>query len=224
MKFYSSISLSSSIWPLENNELIDIFSYSIDKQSFDIYQSVKIYREEEQIIIEKIKENEEDNKNRPTKDEDKTKLGEIIHKNSKYYYKPNTKQSYYPNFKGDDINNNYELCSFLIYKSDKIPENKNKYRLKEGDVIKLGREWLFIKEIYISNRTKQKLRIKNKEKQRNKNKIFLNNSQTNKELNINEDFNIFEYNDTDEDKNVEIDIINKRNKFITENEEEKKKY
>ena len=222
MKFYSSISLSSSIWPLENNELIDIFSYSIDKQSFDIYQSVKIYREEEQIIIEKIKENEEDNKNRPTKDEDKTKLGEIIHKNSKYYYKPNTKQSYYPNFKGDDINNNYELCSFLIYKSDKIPENKNKYRLKEGDVIKLGREWLFIKEIYISNRTKQKLRIKNKEKQRNKNKIFLNNSQTNKELNINEDFNIFEYNDTDEDKNVEIDIINKRNKFITENEEDKK--
>ena len=222
MKFYSSISLSSSIWPLENNELIDIFSYSIDKQSFDIYQSVKIYREEEQIIIEKIKENEEDNKNKPTKDEDKTKLGEIIHKNSKYYYKPNTKQSYYPNFKGDDINNNYELCSFLIYKSDKIPENKNKYRLKEGDVIKLGREWLFIKEIYISNRTKQKLRIKNKEKQRNKNKIFLNNSQTNKELNINEDFNIFEYNDTDEDKNVEIDIINKRNKFITENEEDKK--
>ena len=222
MKFYSSISLSSSIWPLENNELIDIFSYSIDKQSFDIYQSVKIYREEEQTIIEKIKENEEDNKNRPTKDEDKTKLGEIIHKNSKYYYKPNTKQSYYPNFKGDDINNNYELCSFLIYKSDKIPENKNKYRLKEGDVIKLGREWLFIKEIYISNRTKQKLRIKNKEKQRNKNKIFLNNSQTNKELNINEDFNIFEYNDTDEDKNVEIDIINKRNKFITENEEDKK--
>ena len=222
MKFYFSISLSSSIWPLENNELIDIFSYSIDKQSFDIYQSVKIYREEEKKIIEKIKENEEDNKNRPTKDEDKTKLGEIIHKNSKYYYKPNTKQSYYPNFKGDDINNNYELCSFLIYKSDKIPENKNKYRLKEGDVIKLGREWLFIKEIYISNRTKQKLRIKNKEKQRNKNKIFLNNSQTNKELNINEDFNIFEYNDTDEDKNVEIDIINKRNKFITENEEDKK--
>ena len=222
MKFYYSISLSSSIWPLENNEVIDIFSYSIDKQSFDIYQSVKIYREEEQIIIEKIKENEEDNKNKPTKDEDKTKLGEIIHKNSKYYYKPNTKQSYYPNFKGDDINNNYELCSFLIYKSDKIPENKNKYRLKEGDVIKLGREWLFIKEIYISNRTKQKLRIKNKEKQRNKNKIFLNNSQTNKELNINEDFNIFEYNDTDEDKNVEIDIINKRNKFITENEEDKK--
>ena len=217
MKFYSSLSISSLIWPLNNNELIDINSEPLGNQSFEIFNSAKIFREEEETIIEKIKE---DNNLRSHEDEERLKLAEILKKNSKYYYKPNTKASYYPNFNYDEIINNEESLSFLIYKSNKLPENKNKYRLKEGDVLKLGREWLFIKEIYISNITKQKLRMIKKAKQGINNKLFRDNSQTNRELNINDDFKIFEnYNETDENKNIDIEIVNKTKKYITEVED-----
>ena len=68
----------------------------------------------------------------------------------------------------------------------------------------------------ISKKTKKILKIKNKEKNKgNHGKFFSYQSQTNKELNLNEDFNMMEFNDTDEDKDEEIK--GEKNKFITEN-------
>ena len=211
------------MWPIDNNELIDILSNPYNKQSFDVSNPVRLYRDDEEIKIEKIKENDNNSKEKITDDEDIIKLGEILIKDSKYYYKPNTKESYYPNLNDTNNttnNNNTEFYSWLIYKGDKIPVNKNKYRIKEGDILKIGREWLFIKDIYISKRTKKLLKIKCKEKNKGNNKLFSYHSQTNKELNINEDFNVMEFNDTDEDKDEEIN--GEKNKFITENEESKK--
>ena len=211
------------MWPIDNNELIDILSNPYNKQSFDVSNPVRLYRDDEEIKIEKIKENDNNSKEKITDDEDIIKLGEILIKDSKYYYKPNTKESYYPNLNDTNNttnNNNTEFYSWLIYKGDKIPVNKNKYRIKEGDILKIGREWLFIKDIYISKRTKKLLKIKCKEKNKGNNKLFSYHSQTNKELNINEDFNVMEFNDTDEDKDEEIK--GEKNKFITENEESKK--
>ena len=210
------------MWPIDNNELIDILSNPYNKQSFDVSNPVRLYRDDEEIKIEKIKENDNNSKEKITDDEDIIKLGEILIKDSKYYYKPNTKESYYPNLNdtNNTTNNNTEFYSWLIYKGDKIPVNKNKYRIKEGDILKIGREWLFIKDIYISKRTKKLLKIKCKEKNKGNNKLFSYHSQTNKELNINEDFNVMEFNDTDEDKDEEIK--GEKNKFVTENEESKK--
>lgn len=211
------------MWPIDNNELIDILSNPYSKQSFDVSNPVRLYRDDEEIKIEKIKENDNNSKEKITDDEDIIKLGEILIKDSKYYYKPNTKESYYPNLNDTNNtsnNNNTEFYSWLIYKGNKIPVNKNKYRIKEGDILKIGREWLFIKDIYISKRTKKLLKIKCKEKNKGNNKLFSYHSQTNKELNINEDFNVMEFNDTDEDKDEEIK--GKKNKFVTENEESKK--
>ena len=210
------------MWPIDNNELIDILSNPYSKQSFDVSNPVRLYRDDEEIKIEKIKENDNNSKEKITDDEDIIKLGEILIKDSKYYYKPNTKESYYPNLNdtNNTTNNNTEFYSWLIYKGDKIPVNKNKYRIKEGDILKIGREWLFIKDICISKRTKKLLKIKCKEKNKGNNKLFSYHSQTNKELNINEDFNVMEFNDTDEDKDEEIK--GEKNKFITENEESKK--
>ena len=211
------------MWPIDNNELIDILSNPYNKQSFDVSNPVRLYRDDEEIKIEKIKENDNNSKEKITDDEDIIKLGEILIKDSKYYYKPNTKESYYPNLNDTNNttnNNNTEFYSWLIYKGDKIPVNKNKYRIKEGDILKIGREWLFIKDIYITKRTKKLLKIKCKEKNKGNNKLFSYHSQTNKELNINEDFNVMEFNDTDEDKDEEIK--GEKNKFITENEESKK--
>ena len=210
------------MWPIDNNELIDILSNPYSKQSFDVSNPVRLYRDDEEIKIEKIKENDNNSKEKITDDEDIIKLGEILIKDSKYYYKPNTKESYYPNLNdtNNTTNNNTEFYSWLIYKGNKIPVNKNKYRIKEGDILKIGREWLFIKDIYISKRTKKLLKIKCKEKNKGNNKLFSYHSQTNKELNINEDFNVMEFNDTDEDKDEEIK--GEKNKFVTENEESKK--
>ena len=187
-----------------------------NKESFNISSPVKIFRDEEETIIEKIKDNRDDNQEKKTEEEDKTKIGEITIKDSKYYYKPNLKETYYPNF---DINNNKynEFSSFLIYKGNNIPSNKNRYKIKEGDVLKLGREWLFVKEIHISNITKKKLKLKLKDKINGiSKKIFYNHSLTNKELNIKDGINIIEYNDTEEDKDDELN-----NKFATENEYKK---
>ena len=211
------------MWPIDNNELIDILSNPYSKQSFDVSNPVRLYRDDEEIKIEKIKENDNNSKEKITDDEDIIKLGEILIKDSKYYYKPNTKESYYPNLNDTNNttnNNNTEFYSWLIYKGNKIPVNKNKYRIKEGDILKIGREWLFIKDIYITKRTKKLLKIKCKEKNKGNNKLFSYHSQTNKELNINEDFNVMEFNDTDEDKDEEIK--GEKNKFVTENEESKK--
>ena len=210
------------MWPIDNNELIDILSNPYNKQSFDVSNPVRLYRDDEEIKIEKIKENDNNSKEKITDDEDIIKLGEILIKDSKYYYKPNTKESYYPNLNdtNNTTNNNTEFYSWLIYKGNKIPVNKNKYRIKEGDILKIGREWLFIKDIYITKRTKKLLKIKCKEKNKGNNKLFSYHSQTNKELNINEDFNVMEFNDTDEDKDEEIK--GEKNKFVTENEESKK--
>ena len=174
---------------------------------------MKLFRDEEETIIEKIKDNKDENQEKKTEEEDKIKIGEIIKEDSKYYYKPNLKESYYINF---DINNNKdnEYSSFLIYKGNNIPPNKNRYKIKEGDVLKLGREWLFVKEIHISNITKKKLKLKLKDKINGiSKKIFYNHSLTNKELNIQDDINIIEYNDTEEDKDDDIN-----NKFATEND------
>jgi hypothetical protein len=68
------------------------------------------------------------------------KLCSVINKNEKYYLIPN---------KIDSINQkNY---SWLVYKGNIFPKSRNKYKLKEGDIIRVGRIWLIIREINFKN-------------------------------------------------------------------------
>ena len=72
------------------------------------------------------------------------KLCEIKSKKDKYYYIPNSKA----------INGNFKDLtdlSWFVYKGKKYPEINKQYRVKEGDVIKIGRVWLVIKEIKINS-------------------------------------------------------------------------
>ena len=120
----------------------------------------------------------------------------------------------------------------MVYKGQKIPFNKNKYIIKEGDIIKLGREWLLIKDIHISKNTKKKLKI-NKENTKDNPGIFLSyHSQTNQSLNLNDDFNNFGNNETEEEKDdnesdneKKIDSKNNLNtkRVIKREKEEKEK-
>jgi len=186
-------------------------------QSFSIAEPIKIFTDFYEIKIEKVNNNDNIERIKLSDVEENVKLGEIIKKESKYYYKPNIRDSYYPNLEeimeNDGFYANSDYYSWLIYKGDQIPSTKNKYRVKEGDIIKLGREWLFIKEIFISDHRK-----KNKETNKgNKDRLFSYQSQTNKELNLNEDFILKDYNDTEEEED-DIIIVDK-NKFVTENED-----
>ena len=68
------------------------------------------------------------------------KLCSVAHKNERYYLIPNKL----------DLNNQKNY-SWLVYKGKIFPKSKNKYKLKEGDIIRVGRIWLIIREINIKN-------------------------------------------------------------------------
>ena len=56
-----------------------------------------------------------------------------------------------------------ELFAWLIFKGNKFPLNKNPYRLKEGDIIKLGRLWLIVRVIHIPMKIKKEKRFEVKD-------------------------------------------------------------
>ena len=151
---------------------------------------MKIFRVDQEIKLEKI-----DNS---YKDEGMINLGEIIIKENKYHFKPNIieKLNDKSNINFDGLKNR---LSWLVYKGKVIPKNKSKYRIKEGDIIKLGREWLLIKDIHLSSNTKKKIKNNNKGKVGDSSDILLSfHTQTNQSLNLNDDFNNFEKKETEE--------------------------
>ena len=103
-------------------------------------------RSEDEIQIEKIEA--ANKKLKLTEDEDNIKLGEITIKDSKYFFKPILKEA--SNINNESISSLSEISnlSWLVYKGQKIPFYKSKYNVKEGDIIKLGREILLIKDIH----------------------------------------------------------------------------
>ena len=180
---------------------------------------MKIFRINEEIKLEKIDNSYED--------EGMINLGEIIIKENKYHFKPNIIEQLNDKSidKSDIIFDKVkDRLSWLVYKGQVIPKYKNKYRIKEGDIIKLGREWLLIKDIHLSNNTKKKIKNNNKGKVGDSSGIFLSfHTQTNQSLNLNDDFNNFENNETEEifkeylDKENINNIDNKINSEINNN-------
>ena len=186
-------------------------------------QPTKIYKLYNQILIEN-----EENPLNDKSSENLTKLGEIIIKNSKYYFKPNIVQSnnlYYT----DQIT---EL-SWLVYKSKKSPFDKTKYSLKEGDVIKLGRETLLIRSIHVKKNKIKVLKLKyNETENKNKKGVFAYHTVTNQSLNLDDDFNDSKDNDKEKyevknkskdkslEEKVEIVSVNPENDNKSKSEKE----
>ena len=164
-------------WTQDDSELIDFDNCYFDEDSLDINKSCKIYRIGDEIKIEFINNdnnspnNLNNNLNLNEYDEN-MKMGEIKFKDNKYYYIPNRK---------DDINEmtGDELFTWLIYKGNKYPKTKNKYKLREGDIIKIGRVWLIVRAIHIP---KKDFEIKNTKC------LISYHSQINEILNVNNDF------------------------------------
>ena len=109
-----------------------------------------LIRTDDHIYIEDIK------RKNLNLDDDSQKMGEINIKDKKYYFIPYKKENM------TEINGD-ELFAWLIFKGDKFPLNKNSYRLKEGDIIKLGRIWLIVRVIHIPTKTKKEKRLEVKD-------------------------------------------------------------
>ena len=166
-------------------------------------------------------------KNLNLDDEESQKLGEIKIKENKFYFIPNKNK--------DDLNdfNGEELFTWLIFKGNKFPLNQNKYRLKEGDIIKLGRLWLIVRVIHIPNKKE-----KEKEKRfqiKDTDCIMVSyHNQGNQSLNIKDDFKddnklyanlIDNSDDNDESSDSEKTKKNNKNKIniIGDKKEKEKK-
>ena len=195
---------------------------------------MNIYRINHRIIIEQSNEHPS-KKIKLNEDDENIKLGEIIIKDSKYYFKSINKEASILNNESinsiTDINN----LSWLVYKGEKIPSNKSKYTIKEGDVIKLGREILLIRRIHIKKNDNKNQKINNNETKKDNNVMISFHTQTSQSLNLNEDFNNLDNahnleekfnsdNETggnDDNKKVSDKDINKNKDLISCNESEK---
>ena len=139
-----------------------------------------INRIDDHIVIEDV--NIKRRKNLNLDDEERQKMGEIMLKDNKYYFIPNKKE----NMNINDLTGE-DLFAWLIFKGTKYPINKNKYRLKEGDIIKLGRIWLIVRHIYIPIKKEKNSSLERKATDC----IMVSyHNQGNQSLNIKDDFNL----------------------------------
>ena len=204
--YNNRIHFNSLSWVNESNELIDFSNSLITESNFTINQPTTIYKSLNSIIIEN-NENPISNKN----PENFIKLGEIIIKNSKYYFKPNI-------IEPQNLYNTTELTklSWFVYKNRKPPFDKGKYSLKEGDVIKLGRETLLVREIRVKKNKIRGLKLnynetmnKNNNNVNNNKGIFSFHTVTSESINLDDDFND---NENEEDVKVYDNSNSKKNK------------
>ena len=170
---------------------------------------MNILRINDQIKLEKF-DKSSNNKLILTEEEDNPKLGKIDIKDSKYYFTPITKET---NVLNESINSISEInnLSWLVYKGQKIPSHKNSYIVKEGDIIKLGREILMIRDIHFKKKKSEK--INNNETIKGNNELGLSfHTQTSQSLNLNDDFNFLENKENKENKDNNEDNENNENK------------
>ena len=190
--YNNRIQFNTTSWVNETNELIDYNNSLITESNFTINQPTKIYQLLNTIIIEN-----DDNPLYIKNPENLIKLGEIILKNSKYYFKPNI-------IKPKDLYNTTELykLSWFVYKSQKTPFDKGKYCLKEGDVIKLGRETLLVREIHLKKNKFRGLKLNyNETLNKNKHGMFSFHTVTSQSINLDDDFNEQDNDDIYENNN-----------------------
>ena len=99
-------------------------------------------------------------------------MGEIKYKKNKYYFIPNLQEDL------EDLNGE-KAFSWLVFKGEKYPSTKNKYKIKEGDIFKLARIFFIVRGIHIKEK---------KLEQKDTNCLISYHSKINQSLNINEDY------------------------------------
>ena len=204
----NSLLITGITFAKDANELIDFDSGEMYRKEYEISKPSNILRVDDKIRVEV-----NDSSHHLSITEQSEKIGEIVIKDNKYFFKPKVKE----NIVNGKINVFNDLA-WLVYRGKKLFSDKKtiKYKIKEGDVIKLGKEWLLVKDIHINENTIKK--IKNVKSDENNNILVSYHSQANQSLNLNQDFN--ELNENVEDQE---NLISRNNNKENENKENKEK-
>ena len=139
--------------------------------------------------------------------EDNIKIGEIKYKKHKYYFIPNIQEEL------EDLNGS-KTFSWLIYKGEKFPSTKNKYKIKEGDIFRLARIFFIVRAIHI-----QKKKLEKKDT----NCLISYHSNINESLNVNEDYNSYKNNEDDSSESSNTDICEEDESDEDDNENKNNK-
>lgn len=123
--------VNTETWRKEACELIDYESSTLIPHSFSTKTRGYVYRREEEVIFTEL----------PLNDLISKKLIDIIPRDSGFQIKTN------PLFydQKEEIRN--ENPAWFVYKESKCPEKYKKFRLNEGDIIKIGRIDMRVREI-----------------------------------------------------------------------------
>ena len=154
-------------------------------------------------------------------DEDNLKMGEIALIKNKYYFVPNRKDNIHE-LTGE------ELFSWLIFKGTKYPINKSRYRIKEGDIIKMGRLWLIVRAIHLPIKRQKEKRLDIKDTDCI---MVSHHNQGNQSLNVKDDFkddlkvnpNYLESSDDDSSDSEKKEKNKNKNKIINLIDDDKEK-
>lgn len=125
-------------WEKDSNELIDYDQAELMLSSHILNSSKILYRFKDNVAA-----NTKGNYHEISQKGDYQKLCEITKEKDKYYFHPNKKEI---TSQFNDLSN----LSWLIYKAKKFPQKSRPYRISEGDILKIGRIWLIVREIKIN--------------------------------------------------------------------------
>ena len=203
-------------WVEDDSDLIEFDNSSFNENEIDIYNSCKIYRIDDDVKIEYFYQDSISQEKNLNENKDILKLGEIKYKKNKFYFIPNIQEEL------EDLNGD-KIFSWLIFKGEKYPMTKNKYKIKEGDIFRLARIYFIVRGIHVQKKIEKK----------ETNVLISYHSNINQSLNINNNYsyenklldNSSDSSNTDvcEEENESDDDNNKDNEILKVLNKEKKK-
>ena len=128
--------MSTETWTKDVYELVDYDSNNLFSSVLNIRSNSFIYREENTVLCS----SEKNSKKKDLLFQINTYMG----KEMSYEIIPNP-------YKLDETDNISQNSSWFLLKQSKIDAKINKYKLNSGDIIKIGRITLRIRDIYFSN-------------------------------------------------------------------------
>ena len=133
-------------WTEDESELIDFDNSSFNENKLEIGDSCKIYRIEDDIKLDYSHNYDNSSEQLKLSEyEDSIKMGEIKYKKNKYYFIPNIQEGI------EDLNGE-KAFSWFVFKGEKYPKTKNRYKIKEGDIFKLARIFFIVRGIHLKKK------------------------------------------------------------------------
>jgi hypothetical protein len=129
-------------WEKDSNELIDYESSSLRTTSYTTQTEGAFYRYDNKVLFT--------NKDNNATTNDHCYLSAIKVNEGNYYYQSTQKNVFTSEF------NRLDNLSWLVFKGKKYPSKNQKYLLTEGEILKIGRIWLYVREIHLNTSMNKK--------------------------------------------------------------------